>query len=426
MKKKLLILSQVFPPETNAGAKRLGPMASVLSKYYDVTVVTLKPSHPSPEAYRDSSTKEYDSQHPYTVKRTFDFHPHKGSLLLRTLREQAMALRLAVWAMPLPADIVITSPPSMFFGPAGLVLARIKGAKFVWDVRDITWGYAKDTAKASSLMAFAAWALEKYMLFALRRADLVVGASTGITCSLVESGVSPHKAITISNGISTDWLDDIVRETTKKSDKPRPVVTYAGLIGYNQNLGALVEVARLSPEVDFVLAGDGPELPQLKAKVEKLGVRNVSFKGYLNKEKLLRVYAESDILFAQARNAPTINATMMPVKLFEYMATGRPIVYAGDGIASEFLEGIGCAEIAKPEDPGSISSAISELLENPERMERSGRRGRAVVQKDFHRDKLIEELAGSLEAHLDVADRNSKRGKISRRLLRFLRRTKTA
>src|SRR5215210_8310065 len=98
MRKRILLLTQFFPPETAAGANRIGPMADVMSKYCEVVVVALKPSYPSPRGYKGVSLESHDSDRSYAVKRTFSFYPHKGSLLFRTLREQLMALRLALRA----------------------------------------------------------------------------------------------------------------------------------------------------------------------------------------------------------------------------------------------------------------------------------------------------------------------------------------
>jgi colanic acid biosynthesis glycosyl transferase WcaI len=399
VRKKLLLLTQFFPPETGAGANRIGPMAEVLSKHYEVSVVTLKPSYPSPKEYESIPLESHDAKYSYGVKRTFNFYPHKGWLLLRTLREQLMALRLALRALPGSVDILVTSSPSMFLGPVGLATARAKNAKFAWDVRDITWGYAKDVAGSSPTMIFAARMLERYILSALRRADLVIGASRGIRTALVEEGVDPDKAITVPNGISTELLEAIMEGTAGKVENLRPVVAYAGLIGYNQDLGVLLEAARMVPDIDFVLAGDGPELPLLKKKAGNLALDNISFSGYLNREKLLDLYRRSDVLFAHVRSSPTIDATMIPIKLFEYMATGKPIVYAGKGAAAELLRQIGCAVTVKPGDPKAISTAISELLRDPERMRTLGLRGRSRVQTDFHREKLMEEFACALEEH---------------------------
>jgi glycosyltransferase involved in cell wall biosynthesis len=397
MRQRLLILTQFFPPETGAGANRIGPMADVLSKYFEVLVVTLKPSYPSPHEYVGIPLKSHDANYPYAVKRTFSFYPHKGSLILRSLREQLMALRLALRALPDSADIVVTSSPSMFLGPVTMVVARAKKARFVWDVRDITWGYAKDVAGSSPTMIFATGILERYVLHALRRADLVIGASRGITRVLVDGGVKPERTITVPNGISTDLLETIVQSTSGKVENRRPVVAYAGVIGYNQDLGVLLDAARMLPDVDFVLAGDGPELPVLKKKSGELALDNVSFSGYLNREKLLELYRRSDVLIAHVRSSPTIDATMIPIKLFEYMAAGKPVIYAGKGAAAELLREIGCAVTVTPEDPEAISTAIAELLEDPERMQALGFRGRSRVQSDFHRDKLMEELAYALK-----------------------------
>jgi glycosyltransferase involved in cell wall biosynthesis len=396
MRQRLLLLTQFFPPETGAGANRIGPMARVLSKGYEVLVVALRPSYPSPREYEGIPLKIHDAGHPYAVKRTFSFYPHRGSLLFRTLREQLMALRLAFWTLREPVDILVTSSPSMFLGPVGLAVARLKNAKFVWDVRDITWGYARDVAGSSPVMTFATRVLEKYILYALRRADLVVGASHGITRMLVEGGVEPGRTITVLNGISPELLEDIVR-TSGTGKNRRPVVAYAGLIGYNQNLGVLLEVARMLPDVEFVLAGDGPELPLLKRRAEGLALNNLSFSGYLNREGLLELYRRSDALIAHVRSSPTIDATMIPVKLFEYMATGKPIVYAGKGAAAELLREIGCAVTVAPGDPEAIGAAIAGLLRDPERMRVLGLRGKTRVQSEFHRDKLMQEFRRALE-----------------------------
>ena len=390
-------MTQFFPPETGAGANRIGPMADVLSKYYGVLVVALKPSYPSPQEYEGVSVVAHDAEYPYAVKRTFNFYPHKGLLLLRTLREQLMALRLALRALPEPMDILVTSSPSLFLGPVALAVARVRNARLVWDVRDITWGYAEDVAKSSRLMTLATRMLEAYMFYALRRADLVVGASHGITRVLVEGGVEDGKVVTVPNGISTDLLDVIVQSTAGRVKNRRPVVAYAGVIGYNQALGVLVEAASELPHVDFVVAGDGPELPLLKKKAGQLAVNNVSFSGYLDRQKLLELYRRSDVLIAHVRSSPTIDATMIPIKLFEYMAAGKPIVYAGKGAAAELLRQIGCAVTVAPEDPRAISSALAKLLGDPERMRLLGTRGRSCVRSNFHRDKLMAEFACALE-----------------------------
>ena len=369
-----------------------------MAEHYEVRVVTLKPSYPSPSFHKRFPLEHHDRALPFEITRTFGFHPHKGGLLVRALREHVMALGLAGRAILMPADIVIATSPTMFLGPAALVLAKIKRATFVWDVRDITWNYARDVAGDSTIMAFGLRMLEQYMLFVLRQASLVVGATPGVTKLLVESGVAPERAITVSNGVSQDILGVPQKFSMERAAKKRPSVVYAGLFGRNHGLGVLLDVARALPEVDFILVGDGPDLPLLKEKARKLGTANVSFKGYMNKEGLLKVYAESAVLFAKVRSTPTLDATVISFKLFEYMATGRPIVYAGRGVGVEFLDKIGCAVTVPPEDPQAIAGAIEKLLHEPDMMRTLGERGRTFVRQHYRGDKLMEGLARELEA----------------------------
>jgi glycosyltransferase involved in cell wall biosynthesis len=373
-------------------------MVRKMAEHYEVCVVTLKPSYPSPSFYKGFQLEYHDRALPFEVTRTFDFHPHKGGLLVRALREHAMALGIAGRAILMPADIVIATSPTMFLGPVALLLAKLKRARFVWDVRDITWNYAREVAGDSKVMAFGLRMLEQYMLFVLRQAALVVGATPGVTKLLVERGVAPERAITVSNGVSQDILDVPQQFGMERAPKKRPSVVYVGLFGRNHGLGVLLDAARALPDVDFVLVGDGPELPLFKERAQKFGTANVSFEGYMNKDDLLKVYAESDVLFAKVRSTPTLDATAISFKLFEYMAIGRPIVYAGRGVGVAFLDKIGCAVTVPPEDPHAIAGAIEKLLQDPDMMRTLGERGRTFVRQHYWSDKLMESLARELKA----------------------------
>lgn len=396
--KRVLLLSQFFPPESNSAANRIGAMAEALSKEFDVRVVTLRPSYPSSALFEgaNDSIQRRDSGRPYAIERVFRFSPHRGGLFVRALREHSMALGLAARAITAPADIVVTSSPTMFLGPVGLVLARIKGVRFVWDVRDITWRYASEVVDYSWRVALGARALEAYMVRVLRRADLLAGATPGLSRVLVESGADPDRVVTVFNGISEDLLDIPQKDAEKGTASIRPVVAFVGMIGYNQGLGVALDAASLLPEADFLIVGDGPELSMLQERAEKLSLTNVSFTGWLNKDQLLKVYEQTDVLFAHLKSTPILDTTAVSFKLFEYMATGRPFVYAGKGVAVEFLSKIGCAVTVPPDDPRALSAAIFALLQDPEKRRALGSKGRAFVEHNYRRDKLMERFTRTL------------------------------
>jgi colanic acid biosynthesis glycosyl transferase WcaI len=399
---RIVVLTQYFPPETGAAARRLGPLLDALARRHDVVVTTLRPSYPSPDLYRPEPTREADRRLPFRIRRVMAFRPHSRSLPLRALREQAMAIVLAAAAVRERADAVVVSIPSMFLGPAGLVLARAKSALFVLDVRDLHWQLAAEvgTAPPRGLRALALDWLARYMWAVVRRADLVVSATPGITDILLDEGVARNRLVTVVNTISRELLDELAA-SADPVEKPRPLTAYLGLLGYTQGLEDVLVAAASVPDVDFAIAGDGSLREELEARARELGLGNVSFPGYVGRDELVDFYRRADILFVQTKAGEYTNATVIPVKLFEYMAASRPILYAGTGLATEVLADAGCAVVVPPGDPDAIARAVRELAGDPERRRELGRRGREYVEGASSREQLAEDLVDVISVRLE-------------------------
>ena len=90
---------------------------------------------------------------------------------------------------------------------------------------------------------------------------------------------------------------------------------------------------------------------------------------------------------AHTRSSPPNDATIVPVKASEYMATGRPIGYAGRGIAADRLRKMGCAVTVIPEGPEAIISATPRhgLIRELEQTRVLGYSERYRVQAYLHR-----------------------------------------
>jgi putative colanic acid biosynthesis glycosyltransferase WcaI len=389
---RVLLLSQFFPPETFAGANRVGSMADALARFHDVVVVTPRPGYPNPSVYDAQGALEADRQRPYRVERTLEFVPRSRSLAVRAVREHFMGLRLAWRATREEADIVVTSSPSMFLGPICWLLARVKSSLFAWDIRDIGWEYAGESELVSGRMRPLLKALQVCMWYVVSRADLLVAATPGIAERLSEGGASRDHILLVGNSVTKELLDACAL-CQERVPKTRPIVSYVGLIGDAQALLVLADVAGLLPTVDFLVAGDGPERDLLERKIHDLGRENLKVTGYLARPDVLEIYRNSDILFAQLKDTPTLNVTGLPSKLHEYMATGKPIVYAGKGLAAETLQQIGCAVTVAPEESETIAAAIAALLRDDTWMAELGRKGRAFVEACPDRETALEELA---------------------------------
>ena len=105
-------------------------MASAIGEDYRLTVITLLAEPPLARELQEFSLR-LNSSDRFTVRRGFSFHPHRGGLVWRAMREQFMAWRLAFLSRSESPVIIVTSSPSMFPGPAARGLAQHKGAAFV-------------------------------------------------------------------------------------------------------------------------------------------------------------------------------------------------------------------------------------------------------------------------------------------------------
>jgi glycosyltransferase involved in cell wall biosynthesis len=361
------------------------------------TVVTLKPSYPTPEAFRDRPSDDW--KFPFKIIRTVQFYPHRGGMVLRAFREISMAIYLGIKARKQRPMVVISSSPSMYLGPVGHIVARLKRALFVWDIRDLTWQYAEQQTRGFTKRLLCK-AQSACMFRCARRADLVTCANEGIATVLAQRGVPQEKLLVIPNGVSPEFIAGMQGIAQQSAHNNEPVVSYIGLLGLNQGLRTLLDVAIRLPRVSFVLVGDGPQRAALEREAQDRNLRNITFRGYLAGDDLYRAYQRSDILFAQVRDLPVLADAMWSAKLYEYMGASRPIIFAGKGPAADDLTKTGAGVVVPPENAEAIAAAIELLLKDRTAMVSMGRRGFAHVIEHCRRDHLMAALPQELTRRL--------------------------
>lgn len=346
-------MTQFFPPETFAGANRVAAMAAALAEVAELHIVAPRPSYPDAAAY--ASAPPPDLPAGVTLTRVRPPTRRAGSWAARAAAELGLAARLARAVMRTRPDVVVSSSPSMFLGPAALVAGRRRRARVVWDVRDLTWEYGKDDDVVTGAAARAAIGLvSRVMWWVAGRVDLVTCATDGLAVTL--RGRLRHRRVeVVPNGIDAELLTALTPSPAPPSDRLR--VLYAGLVGHAQDLGVLLEVARRAPEVVITVAGDGPDRRRLEEAAATLP--NVTFTGYVSPSRLVELYHASDVLFAQLQRSELHRITAAPSKLQEYMAAGRFIVYAGEGSAAELVERAGAGVVVPPGDTDAIVAALA-------------------------------------------------------------------
>jgi len=350
---KVCLLTQFFPPETFAGANRVAAMAAALSEVGELHVVAPEPSYPDAAAYVGMPPPVLPPG--ATLTRVRPPMRRSGSWAARAAAELGLAVRLARAAVRVRPDVVVTSSPSMFLGPAALAVGRRRRARVVWDVRDLTWEYGKEDDVVTGAAARAAIGLvARVMWWVAARVDIVTCATEGLAVPLRDR-LRGRRIEVVPNGIDAALLAALTPSPAPPSDRLR--VLYAGLVGHAQQLEVLLEVARRAPQVDITVAGDGPARRRLEEAAT--GLPNVTFTGYVSPAQLTELYRTSDVLFAQLQRSELHRITAAPSKLQEYMAAGRFIVYAGEGSAAELVERAGAGVVVPPGDTGAIVAALA-------------------------------------------------------------------
>ena len=390
--KSLLLLSSYYAPETGAAAKRLSAMTRHLrSQGWQITVVTLLPHHPANLIYEgfDESTPVVEIQDGIKIVRYRPWLVPSTSLAKRLLAELVFCWHALLYALLHRHDLVFGSSPSMFLGITALLAGRLNKMKVVWEVRDLTWLYPRSAGKRTFGLDMV---LEKLMLFVAKHVDALITVSPGFLKYFSRN----HKAFVLPNGVTPELLARLEPNTqVALFQGSRPKVLYAGLLGFIQQLDILIESAKLLPDIDFTLIGDGPEKAALMQKVSSLGLSNVTFKAYMDAEALKKAYREHDIFVSHIRR-DDIHVWTQPSKLWEYMAAGRPVVHAGEGEIAAIIQDNKLGLCPLPGDPVALAKALRKLVDHPDEARGFAERGRTFVEQHRNRAELLKKLTGFL------------------------------
>ncbi|MGB7874437.1 MAG: glycosyltransferase, partial [Anaerolineales bacterium] len=150
----------------------------------------------------------------------------------------------------------------------------------------------------------------------------------------------------------------------------------------------------------IVLLGDGKEKANLQAQAGEMGLANVTFVPSVPKSEMPGALAAADACIAILKPLGEYKTTY-PNKVFDYMAAGRPVALAIDGVIREVVEAAGCGIFAEPGNPSALEDAIRFFAVDKDKARRMGLAGRNYLEENFSRVVIGEKLVGLLEEMLD-------------------------
>ncbi len=393
---RILIVSHYFPPETGAPQARLSALARVWSADGDtVTVLTGMPNHPTgvlPPEYR-GAIRRRERADGYRIVRTWLYATPNEGITRKSLSHLSFMISsvLLGWRPSGPADVVVVSSPTFFSVGSGWLLARLKRARLVVEVRDLWPAIFVELGVLTNRHVIRL--LERLELAAYAAADTIVVVSDGFRANLIARGVPPAKVHTIRNGVALadfDVSSDADPELRARlgAGQRDCLVLYAGTHGISQGLPDLVGAAGALQEsaVRFAFVGEGADKPRLQLKVAELAIGNVSVLPGVPHDQVPSLLGAADICLVPLRDVPLFS-TFIPSKMFECLAAGRPVVGAVAGESAQILREAG-AIVVPPGDTAALADAIRDLAADPARRAAMGRRGRSYVARFFDRTEL--------------------------------------
>lgn len=395
---RILYISHYFPPEVNAPAARVSEMAARWAeKGADVTVLTCFPNHPTgiiPPEYRGMfSCREMHGA--IKVIRTFVYAAANKGFVKRILNFLSFMISAIVLGTPAVGkqDILIATSPQFFVAVAGYVISRLRRCKFVFEIRDL---WPEEIVAVGVLKnGLAIKLLETIELFLYRQADLIVAVAEGTIEILKKRGIPVSKMALVPNGVDLDFFrsgsgGELTRRELGMGNEF--VAGYIGTHGMAHRLSMVLEAARLlkaHKDIRFLFVGDGAEKAKLVKMANEMGLGNVIFHDQMPRSQIPEYYAACDLCLVPLRKADVFTKNI-PSKIYEIMASCRPIIISTEGESRRLVELSGAGLGSKPEDPVGLAEKILYLKNNPEQCHEFGRNGYAFVLANSSRKRLAD------------------------------------
>ena len=397
----ILLIHQAFASLDEAGGTRHHELARYLAgRGHRVTIISSPVSYLTGKARSRPAWVEKQEDVPgITILRTYTYAALHRSFFHRVLSFLSfMVSSFLVGLGVRQVDLVWGTSPPIFQGVTAWLLARLKGAPFLFEVRDLwpAFAIAVGVLRNSLLIRISLW-LEGFLY---RRADRVMVNSPGFIHHVTQRGARWVELV--PNGADPGMFDpagnaDEFRRAHSLGGQF--VVLYAGAHGLSNDLGVVMQAAdqlRDDERIHFVLVGDGKEKARLQAQAAHLNLPNLTFLPPVAKNGMREVMAAADACLAILMPLELYKTTY-PNKVFDYMAAGRPVVLAIDGVIRQVVEAAAAGIPVPPGDPAALANAVRCLASDPQSARRMGESGRAYIERNFNREQLAEKLTLLLE-----------------------------
>ena len=395
--KKILFLTDNFPPEVNAPASRTYDHCKEWVKAgADVTVITCAPNFPQGHVYAGYKNKLYQKEILDGIKviRVWSYIvPNKG-FIKRTLDYISYSITSFIAGLFIKSDVIIATSPQFFTALSGRTLSKVKKTPWVMEVRDL-WPESIKTVgamKDSIFIRYFEWQEKR----CYNSATKIIVVTDSFKRTLINRGINENKISVIKNGVNRNLFthrpkdNDLIHELGLQGKK---IIGYIGTHGMAHKLDFILQCAKHLeseyPNLHFLFIGNGAIKEKLFMLKEELGCQNVTMLDSVSKKVVARYISILDVCLINLKKSPLFK-TVIPSKIFENAGMQIPILMGVEGEAKEIIEKYGAGLCFEPENEKDFKEKLLKIL-TPS-IYKECQKGCQILAKDFDREKLAKNM----------------------------------
>ncbi|WP_447742090.1 glycosyltransferase family 4 protein [Pseudomonas laurentiana] len=394
MATRVLLLTFFYPPDLSAGSFRAHALVEAMRLqalgYAHIDVITTQPNRYSSHAPQSSVLEKCNG---IRIRR-IQIPAHKNGKLDQSRAFLVFALNAIRIARKEKYELVVATSSRLMTAVLGAYIAHQQKSKLYLDIRDLFVKNLRELfpAPISKPLRLIFSSLER---LAVRRANGVNLVSKGFQ-SYFQNRYPDRKFSFFSNGIDNDFMNFPIIQYSSTEDDIAVKILYAGNIGDGQALHLIIPqlAQRLGSRVKFFIIGAGGRLSTIHQLIKELKLTNIEIIPPVSRKELLSMYHGCDVLFLHLNDYKSFHR-VLPSKLFEYAATGKPIWAGASGYAAEFMnKEVSNTAVFHPCDVDGALKAFETL--------HLGQTPRPDFVERFSRNRIMKPMAGEVLGLIDL------------------------
>ena len=368
--KRILFLTDNFPPEVNAPATRTYEHAREwVEKGFEVTVITCAPNFPHGKVYEGFENRLVNREEKDGIKviRVWTYITANEGFLKRILDYISFAVMAFLAGLWVRTDIIVATSPQFFTAIAGRWLSFFKFKPWIMEVRDL-WPEsiaAVGAMNEGKIYKFLEWVeLRLY-----KSAKKIIVVTDTFKRKIAARKIDVSKIDVHKNGVILDLFEPRPKDRELVEANPqfhgKKVFAYIGTHGMAHGLtfilNSLPKLQESLPQAHFLFIGEGAEKENLLKQAKDLNLDNVTFMPFVPKHEVVRYLSLMDVALVNLKKSDTFK-TVIPSKIFEAAALQKPILLGLEGETKGIIESFNAGTCFEPENEEEFILKCHEIL----------------------------------------------------------------